>query len=152
VIECGPTARLDAVKVAPPPLSGLLPSGVAPSKKVTIPVGVPTEEETVAVYVTAFCASAGFAEDSSPIAGVTLLTCRLRFVDQGVKRRMARGGGRVPKSTNRSHWPDIRYRSHEKNAAGRRCFDGLQSRRSGSTGVELFREFRQVNQSIDAVE
>jgi hypothetical protein len=93
VIECGPTARLDAVKVAPPPLSGLLPSGVAPSKKVTVPVGVPTEEETVAVYVTAFCASAGFAEDSSPIAGVTLLTCRLRFVDQGVKRRMARGGG-----------------------------------------------------------
>jgi len=50
VIEWLPTERLEVAKVATPPLTVPVPSVVAPSKNVTIPVAV--EGDTVAVKVT----------------------------------------------------------------------------------------------------
>ena len=53
-MECAPTARLDTVKVATPePLSVPWPRVVVPSLNVTVPVGVPFADVTVAVKVTA---------------------------------------------------------------------------------------------------
>ena len=57
VIECVPTARDEVVSVATPPESVPRPRGVVPSRKLTVPVGTPAGEDTVAVSVTAFCAS-----------------------------------------------------------------------------------------------
>src|SRR6266567_2585504 len=51
---CAPTLSVDVVNVATPlPLSVAVPSGFAPSVKVTVPVGVPEPLVTVAVKVTA---------------------------------------------------------------------------------------------------
>ena len=55
MIECEPNVRADVVNVAwPEPFRLPVPSVVAPSLKVTVPVGVPppTVTETVAVNVT----------------------------------------------------------------------------------------------------
>ena len=55
VIECVATASALVVNVAAPPDSVPVPSSVAPSWNVTVPVGVPPpagEEATVAVKVT----------------------------------------------------------------------------------------------------
>ena len=54
VIECVPTVSVDVAKVAtPPPFSVPVPSVVAPSRKVTVPVGVPEVLDViVAVNVT----------------------------------------------------------------------------------------------------
>lgn len=46
------------------------PNEVVPSKNVTEPVGVPPEDETVAVKVTALCNSATDAEEASVTVGV----------------------------------------------------------------------------------
>jgi len=48
-----PSARLDAEKLAVPlALSELVPNGIAPSKKLTLPVGVPALPATCAVSAT----------------------------------------------------------------------------------------------------
>ena len=54
VMECAPTVSVDVVKVATAPLFSVpLPSVVVPSKKVTVPVGVPEALDViVAVKVT----------------------------------------------------------------------------------------------------
>lgn len=53
VIVCRPTARPDVLKIAVPPLMGPVPIAASPSKKVTVPVGVPVVALlTVAVKVT----------------------------------------------------------------------------------------------------
>jgi len=64
VIECVPTVSVDVVKVATaPPFSVPLPSGVVPSRKVTVPVGVPEVLDViVAVNVTAAPLDAETAE------------------------------------------------------------------------------------------
>ena len=76
MIEWLPTVRLETVKVATPFIRLPAPSGVAeePSKKVTVPVGVPTEDDTIAVNVTAFCSSTVGADVVNPTAGVALVT------------------------------------------------------------------------------
>ena len=54
VNECVPTERLDVVRVATPATRGAEPMSVAPSKKSTVPVGVPAPggvADTVAVNV-----------------------------------------------------------------------------------------------------
>jgi hypothetical protein len=51
VIECEPTAKVDVVKVAVPPLSVPVPIDTPPSRNVTVPVAV--LGVTVAVNVTA---------------------------------------------------------------------------------------------------
>ena len=52
-MECVPRANVEVVKVALPLLSVPVPRVVDPSLKVTVPVGVPPLEVTVAVKVTA---------------------------------------------------------------------------------------------------
>jgi len=54
VIECVPTVSVDVVKVATPPLFKVpVPRTVVPSRKVTVPVGVPEVLEViVAVNIT----------------------------------------------------------------------------------------------------
>ena len=51
-MECAPAPSVVVVKVAVPPASVLTPRDVAPSRKVTLPAGVPpADAETVAVKV-----------------------------------------------------------------------------------------------------
>jgi hypothetical protein len=47
VMLCTPYARLDVEYEAVPEITETVPSGVAPSRKVTIPVGVPDPDVTV---------------------------------------------------------------------------------------------------------
>lgn len=74
-----PGARADVVKVAIPPLSVPVPIGLPPSKKVTVPVGVPdpgATGETVAVKVTD-CPKTGRLNDEVTVVVVlALLTVR----------------------------------------------------------------------------
>ena len=66
VMECGPGAREEAANVATPALSAPVPSVVAPSLNVTVPVAVPlpgATAATVAVNVTPCPNTDGFAED-----------------------------------------------------------------------------------------
>lgn len=60
MIECDPTARVDVVSIALPPLSVPVPRAVVPSLNVTVPVGVPDVAVTVAVKVTAWSKADGF--------------------------------------------------------------------------------------------
>ena len=58
-----PNASVEVLNVALPLLSVPEPSVVVPSLKVTVPVGVPPVEVTVAVKVTAAPKVDGFSED-----------------------------------------------------------------------------------------
>ena len=69
VIECVPPVRVDVLYVAIPDANGAEPSSVAPSKKSTFPLGVPTEEDMVAVNVTLSVNAVGFADVSKAIDG-----------------------------------------------------------------------------------
>ena len=51
-MECEPAARVEGVKVATPEASGRVFKTAVPSKKVTVPVGVPPVEDTVEVKTT----------------------------------------------------------------------------------------------------
>ena len=78
LIECVPTASDEVVSVATPPESVPGPRGVLPSRKLTGPVGMPADEDTVAVSVTAFCANTGLALLATAIpdtAGLTTMLC-----------------------------------------------------------------------------
>ena len=74
VMECAPTVKIEEVYVATPAASGPKLSWVVPSKKVRVPVGVLAGEETVAVKVSEVNTTDGFAEGTSEIVGVALLT------------------------------------------------------------------------------
>jgi hypothetical protein len=78
VIGWEPTESVDVVKVATPLMSATEPSAVVPSRKLTVPVGVPTAEETVAERVTAFCTREGLAEEINETVGVAWLTTIVR--------------------------------------------------------------------------
>ena len=66
--------RVDTTRLATPALRFVLPRLVAPSKKFTLPVGVPAEEDTVAVRVRVVWNGTGFADGLSAMPGVSLLT------------------------------------------------------------------------------
>ncbi len=69
------------MKVAWPPLSGLVANAVEPSLKVTVPVGVPLPEPealTVAVKVTTCPYTDGLAEEARAVVLPDLLTVWLR--------------------------------------------------------------------------
>jgi hypothetical protein len=51
-MECGPTVSAEVESDAAPLESGIVPREVAPSKKVTLPVGVPEPALTCALNVT----------------------------------------------------------------------------------------------------
>ena len=77
VIECDATLRDDVAKVAWPELNVLVASDVAPSLKVTVPVGVPAPAPvgvTVAVKVTDCPNTDGLAEEATAVALPLLFT------------------------------------------------------------------------------
>lgn len=60
-----------------PPLSGALPIGLPPSRKVTVPVGVPAPgatAATTAVKVTDWPTALGLTEDVTEVVVLALLT------------------------------------------------------------------------------
>lgn len=67
VIGCVPLASDEVLNVALPPLRVPVPSMSVPSLKVTVPVGVPPVEETVAVKVTAVPKVDGFKDEMSAV-------------------------------------------------------------------------------------
>ena len=72
-----PTAKADVVNVASPPLSVPVPMGLPPSRKVTVPVGVPVPGgtgETVAVKVTDWPKIEGFCDEITVVVLSALLT------------------------------------------------------------------------------
>ena len=69
MIEFVPTDRLDVEKDARPlPFSGMVARLVGPSLKVTLPVGVPPPEVTVAVNVTVCPDFEGFKDEVTTVA------------------------------------------------------------------------------------
>jgi hypothetical protein len=82
VIECGPGVSAEVESVACPPASATAPSEVAPSKKVTVPVGVPEPgavTATVAVRVTELPKLVGFGADVTVVVLELLLTVWATF-------------------------------------------------------------------------
>jgi hypothetical protein len=79
VIEWLPEARVDVVKVALPGNTTVgVPRTVAPSEKVTVPVGYPTIGggcEIVAVSVTDWPGADGLADEVTTTDVVFLMTC-----------------------------------------------------------------------------
>lgn len=84
VIECAPTESALVVSVAwRAALSVAVPSEVVPSRKVTVPVGVPLPGATtftVAVKVTACPTVAGFTDDATVVVVPCFVTIRLNVV------------------------------------------------------------------------
>ena len=80
-----PTARAGVVNVAIPPLRVPVPIGLPPSRKVTAPIGVPAPgaiAETVAVKVTDWPNTDGFADEVTVVAVFALFTtCGLPVTD-----------------------------------------------------------------------
>src|SRR5947209_5332224 len=68
-IVCGPVVSDDTVNEATPFTSAPVPIGVAPSRNVTVPLGVLTADETVAVNVVGLLSRIGFAELASETTG-----------------------------------------------------------------------------------
>jgi hypothetical protein len=85
VIEREPAASVEVVNVAwPETFSVPVPRLVAPSRKVTVPVGVPAPGAftvTVAVSVTACPNTEGFAEEATVVAVDALFTVSLDAAD-----------------------------------------------------------------------
>jgi len=80
VIECVPAVSAEVANVAaPPPFRDPAPSTVAPSKKVTVPVGVPVPGAitvTVAVKFTVPPATEGFTSALSTVAVEACMTVK----------------------------------------------------------------------------
>src|SRR2546425_944240 len=77
VIAWLPTLRAEVVSVAVPLLGGAVPSGLVPSLKVTVPVGMPAPgatAPTLAVNVTAWPSTDGLAEDTTVVVVAAWLT------------------------------------------------------------------------------
>jgi hypothetical protein len=71
-MECDPSASVEVLKVALPPLTAPVPSIVLPSLNVTVPVAV--DGVIVAVKVTDEPNAEGFADDASAVVEFALLT------------------------------------------------------------------------------
>ena len=72
-MECEATVSVDVVKVAlPEPSSVEVPRVVVPSLNVTVPVGVPPLEVTVAVNVTDWLKTEGLAEELTVVMVVNV--------------------------------------------------------------------------------
>src|SRR6266581_917849 len=81
-MECAPTAREAVVSVAMPEESSVpVPRLVAPSRNVTVPVGMPTGELTVAVKVTDWPNTDGFAEDTRAVVVAGLITVNVAALE-----------------------------------------------------------------------
>jgi hypothetical protein len=71
-----PTAGAGIVKVATFAVTAPEPSGVVPSRKVTIPVGEAAGTVKVAVKVSGLLVKTGLADEVSAMRGVTMVTVR----------------------------------------------------------------------------
>jgi hypothetical protein len=84
-MECEPTLRVEVVNVAwPEPLSVPVPSVVAPSLKVIVPVGVPLPGAltvTVAVKVTDCPDTDGLADELREVVVLALVTVWVSTAD-----------------------------------------------------------------------
>jgi hypothetical protein len=86
VIECPPATRVDVESVAIPLLLSVPgPSDVLPSKKVTVPVGVPLAPVTVAVNVTACPATDGLIDELITVVVGFSMICVIAFDVLGEK-------------------------------------------------------------------
>ena len=75
VIEFEPKLRVEVVNVATPaPFNVTSPRGAPPLKKVTSPVGVPSEAVTVAVNVTDWPKLDGFGDEVTDVVDVAAAT------------------------------------------------------------------------------
>ena len=77
VIDWVATPRLEVVRLALPPLRVAVPRELEPSLKVTVPVGVPlpgAAAATVAVKVTDWPKTEGFADDVTEVVVASLVT------------------------------------------------------------------------------
>jgi hypothetical protein len=74
MMECVPSDSPEVLNVALPLLSVLVPSVVEPFLKVTVPVGVPPLDVTVAVKVTDWPDFDGFREEVTEVEVVALFT------------------------------------------------------------------------------
>src|SRR5262245_4506735 len=94
-----PTASEEIAKVAWPPLSVLKPIEAAPSKKVTVPSGVPDPEAgvTVAVKVTDWPNTDGLTEEDRVVVVETMLefTVCVRALELCREARRAVQGDRL---------------------------------------------------------
>ena len=68
-----PTAKVDTVNDAVPPLSATIPSVVEPSRKVMLPVGAPEAADVFAVRTTLAPTFAGFGETLSVVTVAGLM-------------------------------------------------------------------------------
>jgi len=76
VIECVPAVSVDVANVATPELRVPDPRVVAPSRNVTVPVGVPPVTVTVAVNVTDWPVVDGLTDEASTVVlALPLTTC-----------------------------------------------------------------------------
>src|SRR6266702_5196364 len=81
-MECAPTAREAVVSVAMPEESSVpVPRLAAPSRNVTVPVGMPAGELTVAVNVTGWPKTDGLAEDTRAVVVAGLITVNLAALE-----------------------------------------------------------------------
>ncbi len=88
-MECDPCAKVELANVATPAFSVPVPSVVTPSLNVTVPVAVPLPGETaatVAVNVTDWPDTEGFAEDVSVVVVLAWFTVCDRAADVLVKK------------------------------------------------------------------
>jgi len=69
------TERVEMEKVATPADSVPVPRVAAPSMNVTVPVGVPPEDVTVAVKVTNWLKVEGLASEANAVVVVDFTTC-----------------------------------------------------------------------------
>lgn|ERR1041384_6697882 len=84
VIECDPTDSVEVEKVAWPEMRLLVTSAMAPSLKITVPVGVPDPGATVltvAVKVTDCPEHDGLADELRAVVVPALLTDCVKLVD-----------------------------------------------------------------------
>jgi hypothetical protein len=65
------------IKLAVPPLSATVSSGVPPLLNVTLPVGTPAAEETVAINVTFALALDGLDDDTTAVVVAAAVTVRV---------------------------------------------------------------------------
>ena len=74
-MECAPSFKALVVNVAVPLLSATVPNAIGPSKKVTLPVGVPPGLDTVAVKVTGAVKRGAAVEDVNTVVVGELRIC-----------------------------------------------------------------------------
>src|SRR5260370_11887195 len=84
-MEWFPATRDEVVKLAVPAVSGMVPNAVAPSRKVTIPLGIPAPGATAviaALKVTACPKTVGLAEEVSEVVVVAGFTVCVRALEE----------------------------------------------------------------------